>query len=126
MKKEIIAVLLLVLLFVLTLVNIQVVDRLTGTLLDMLDTAELDIQNENLDAAAQKAQAAAELWLQADAYTHIFIRHSEIDSTTDAFYELLIQLQSGESGGALGALSLLRAHLTSIAGMEHISLGSVL
>ena len=125
MKKEIAAALILVLLFIGTLINIQVVDRLTGDILSLLEQAEQAAQDQDMDAAIENAQAAADLWNGADAYTHVFIRHSEIDSTTDAFYELLIQLDSGEAGGAKGAFQLLRAHLTSISGMEQVSFGSI-
>ena len=63
--------------------------------------------------------------MDADSYTHIFIRHPEIDSTTDAFYELLDSVSAGDIKTTQGAFEKVEAHLASIAGMEHITIGSI-
>ena len=126
MKKELIAALVLLLLFLGTLINIRVVDDLTGDLLALIETAEGRAQSGDMDAAASLVQRAAAQWQAAAPYTHVFIRHSETDGTTDAFFQLLTQLQSGDDAAAEGAFSLLKARLSGIAEIEHISLGSVL
>ena len=72
------------------------------------------------------AEKALQKWLGAERYTHIFVRHSEIDATADAFYDLMQSLSGGEYDGIEQAYSKLLYHLSSIATMEQISLGSIM
>lgn len=77
------------------------------------------------ELAEQELENAAQDWLGADGYTHIFIRHSEIDSTTDAFFELMSDVRSGDAQSASGAYEKLAAHLDSLYTMERVTLGSI-
>ena len=76
------------------------------------------------DKAAEALDRALSTWLSSEGYTHIFIRHSEIDSTTDAFYELKEALIN-EDPGLGGAYDKLIYHIDSIEGMEQFTLGSI-
>ena len=60
-----------------------------------------------------------------DGYTHIFIRHSEINSTTEAFFQFRSDIGSGDADAAEGSYGLLSETLRSIMTMEQISLGSI-
>lgn len=125
MNRELAAGALLLLLMAGAWWNIRAVDRLTGELLAGLDASQAaDEQGDHL-AAQAALDKALNRWLEADSYTHIFIRHAEIDSTADAFYELQAQLLAGE-GDSSAAYDKLRYHLDSIQRMEHPSLGSIL
>lgn len=125
MKRELAAGALLLLLMAGAWWNIRAVDTLTGDILAGLDISQAaEEQGDHLTAQAALAKALNR-WLEADSYTHIFIRHAEIDSTADAFYELQAQLLAGE-GDSSAAYDKLRYHLDSIQRMEHPSLGSVL
>lgn len=73
----------------------------------------------------QQLDTAIEHWLNLDGYTHIFIRHSEINSTTDAFYGFRSDVGSGDADAANGSYGLLKETLLSLMTMEQISLGSV-
>lgn len=75
-------------------------------------------------SAAEALENALDTWLDAEGYTHIFIRHSEIDGATDAFYELKEALLNGDSGFA-GAYDKLIYHIDSIEGMEQFTFGSI-
>ena len=90
-----------------------------------LDTAQAAEARGQPEEAREALDKALKRWLEADRYTHIFIRHAEIDATADAFYELQSQLLSGE-GDSSAAYDKLRYHLESIRQMEHPSLGSIL
>lgn len=125
MKRESISAAILLMLTALSVWNIHRIDTLTQSIESLLSTSEQAAESDP-DAALSYAQQALELWLQADGYTHIFIRHPEIDSTSDAFYELLTALREGETDDLSPAYGKLRYHLDSIAGMEHVSIGSVL
>ena len=125
MTRELAAGALLLLLMAGAWWNIRAVDTLTGDILAGLDISQAaEEQGDHLTAQAALAKALNR-WLEADSYTHIFIRHAEIDSTADAFYELQAQLLAGE-GDSSAAFDKLRYHLDSIQRMEHPSLGSIL
>ena len=125
MKRELAAGALLLLLMAGAWWNIHAVDTLTGDILAGLDTSQAAEEQGDHLAAQAALDKALNRWLEADSYTHIFIRHAEIDSTADAFYELQAQLLAGE-GDSSAAFDKLRYHLDSIQRMEHPSLGSIL
>ena len=125
MKRELAAGTLLALLIAGAWWNIRAVDTLTGEIMGDLDTAQAAEARGQPEEAREALDKALKRWLEADRYTHIFIRHAEIDSTADAFYELQSQLLSDE-GDSSAAYDKLRYHLESIRQMEHPSLGSIL
>ncbi len=125
MKKEIISALLLLLLFSGVLVNIRINERIVTSLINEVDMSYENLKNGNEDKAMQQLDTAIEHWLNLDGYTHIFIRHSEINSTTDAFYGFRSDVGSGDADAANGSYGLLKETLLSLMTMEQISLGSV-
>jgi len=126
LRKWIAAAAVLLLIFGLCLLNIRCVDRLTDELISYADSALAFAAAGDYENAAVQAERASALWAEKDGYTHIFIRHSEIDSATDAFCEFSGAIYEQEPGEIRGAYEKLRAHLLSIAGMEHISFGSIM
>lgn len=125
MKKEIISALLLLLMFSGVLVNIRINERIVSSLINEVDMSYENLKNGNKDKAMQQLDTAIEHWLNLDGYTHIFIRHSEINSTTDAFYGFRSDVGSGDADAANGSYGLLKETLLSLMTMEQISLGSV-
>lgn len=125
MKKEIISALLLLLIFSGVLVNIRINERIVSSLINEVDMSYENLKNGNEDKAMQQLDTAIEHWLNLDGYTHIFIRHSEINSTTDAFYSFRSDVGSGDADAANGSYGLLKETLLSLMTMEQISLGSV-
>lgn len=125
MKKEIISALLLLLIFSGVLVNIRINERIVSSLINEVDMSYENLKNGNEDKAMQQLDTAIEHWLNLDGYTHIFIRHSEINSTTDAFYGFRSDVGSGDADAANGSYGLLKETLISLMTMEQISLGSV-
>lgn len=125
MKKEIISAFLLLLIFSGVLVNIRINERIVSSLINEVDMSYENLKNGNEDKAMQLLDTAIEHWLNLDGYTHIFIRHSEINSTTDAFYGFRSDVGSGDADAANGSYGLLKETLLSLMTMEQISLGSV-
>lgn len=125
MKQEISSIVILLLLLVGSLVNIRYLDSVTEEMLSLADEAMDFAHAGDFSAAVQKAENAANYWAELDGYTHIFIRHPEIDATTDALCDLLGELYAGNVYEAQGAHRKLREHLLSLSGIEHITLGSV-
>ena len=125
MKKEIISALLLLLMFSGVLVNIRINERIVSSLINEVDMSYENLKNGNEDKAMQQLDTAIEHWLNLDGYTLIFIRHSEINSTTDAFYGFRSDVGSGDADAANCSYGLLKETLLSLMTMEQISLGSV-
>ena len=125
MKKEIISALLLLLIFSGVFVNIRINERIVSSLINEVDMSYENLKNGDEDKAMQQLDTAIEHWLNLDGYTHIFIRHSEINSTTDAFYGFRSDVGSGDADAANGSYGLLKETLLSLMTMEQISLGSV-
>ena len=126
MKRELAAGALLLLLMAGAWWNIRAVDTLTGDILAGLDISQAaEEQGDHLTAQAA-LDKALNRWLEADSYTHIFIRHPEIDSTADAFYELRHELESENSESCRSAYDKLLYHLESIRTMEHLRFGSIM
>lgn len=126
MSREMLASLLILLLIAGAWWNIGAVDRLSDDMLAALEESRQAAEAGDDSQALEALDTALERWLQADSYTHIFIRHSEIDSTADAFYELRELLLSGDLEGCDAAYGKLRYHIISIQEMEHPGLGSIL
>lgn len=125
MKKEIIALLLLVLLFTASLFNIWYFDRLCLDIAGEVKASSDALERGEPEAAQEHLNSALHTWLDADSYTHIFIRHPEIDSTADAFYELGQALEEN-SESCRAAYDKLLYHLESIRTMEHLRFGSIM
>ena len=126
MKRELASAALLVLLIVGSAWNIHAINSLTEDICASLDASQAAMSHGDRKLAEDELERGLKMWLEADSYTHIFIRHSEIDSTTDAFYEALETLAGDDPGALSPSYAKLRYHLDSINGMEHISIGSIL
>ena len=125
MKKELFALLTLGLLLVGSWVNVQYLEKLTDSLSENVAQAQSACSAENYSTAQTHLANALKEWLDADEYTHVFIRHSEIDTTSDAFYEALGAILTEEQGESIAALKKLSYHLDSVLSMETVTLRSV-
>ena len=125
MTREKLAAILLALLVGISAWSIHKIGALSREIDAELSHAELMAQRADFEAARQSIDNGLKLWLKAERYTHIFIRHPEIDSCTDVFYEALEAAGANKAEDISTSLSKLRYHIESIASMERISLGSV-
>jgi len=125
MKKEVAAAALLIALIAASLFNVGWLDRFVGGISDCLELSRECMEAGDFKEAENQLLLAIETWTGADGYTHIFIRHSEINSTTDAFFEALSDVVSEDGKSAVGSFGKLNAQLKSITGIEHPKLGSI-
>lgn len=125
MKKELCAAVLLAALIVGAGLSVRHMDALAADMLTYLDRSEQFADSGDSARAEQELDKALDIWLHSDGYTHIFIRHPEIDSTSDAFYELK-QALAENSEGLSSCYEKLRYHIISIDTMEQFRLGSIL
>lgn len=124
--REKLALLLLILLSALSVWNISHAERLSQKLHEHLTKSEIHAMAEEWQEAQDALDKAFLLWNSSEGYTHIFIRHSETDSCSDAFYELKQALYAKEWPEAQTLFEKLHQHIHSIADMEKIRLGNIL
>ena len=125
MKKEIFVGAFLILMLAAAFVNIHFLNKLTGDIIVLIEQAEEAVLAENWRAAEENAEAAANLWDASDTYTHLVLRHPEIESATDALYGLLEQIYAQQGGAALGKALAAKARIQSLALIEEIRFGSI-
>lgn len=125
MKKAVFALLLLSSLTLLAAWNLRHLEKLTGELTAGIDAARQHCRQGDYAAAESSLDAALDRWLRSDGYTHVFIRHSEIDTATDMFCDLRGCILAEDSKGAEAEAEKLIRRLRSICAMERISVKSV-
>lgn len=125
MKKETFAVLLLALLLGLSILNAWALDKITGRLIGTMDACRSSIDAENWDDAAKQAETALDYWGKKGAYTHIVLRHSEIDALTENFYRLLERIYSRDGAAASCEARLTMEALESMSSIEKLRPGSI-
>lgn len=125
MRRMYVGALILAALMAASLYNVSYLDGKVQALEAMVDSSAELVREGNYAAAADTLRRAIDTWNGMESYTHIFIRHSETDSATDAFYEYLSDITAMDGGSAAGSYQKLRAHLESIANMEHVTIGSI-
>ena len=124
MKRELWALTLLVLLCAGAALNVCTADRLIGAVEQSLDRAEHAAARSDFDTALLALNTARDLWDGYRCYTHIFLRHPDLDAIQDAFFELEGELRQ-EDPGWPAVLALLRYHLDTADDMEHLSPGTI-
>lgn len=125
MKKEIFAAAILVLLAAISAWNLNYAQKLTTELSQAVDASIEMAKSGQWQKAASIAESASEKWNSADSYTQIFMGHTELELTTDAFGDYLGELYRCDLGGARGAHQKLIEHIKTIYEMERITLKSV-
>ena len=125
MKKEWLAVLLLLLILTGNVWNQRHAKQVTDRLLTLTEAAHRAAEEERWDAAADAAERAEREWRQAETYTSVFIRHAETDALTDAICGLRGAVAGRDAGEILGAVLAVEAHIRCIREMEQLSFGTV-
>ncbi len=123
--KEFIAGALLLTLLILSFVNVKYMERKTDDLSELITTAETLYQEGDRQEAANQVHESLGAWLDWSSYSHIMMRHTEVDLVTDAYYELLDALEGDEPVTQAGFRSVLEK-LADIVAKERISLGALL
>ncbi len=124
MKRGLIAAGLLILLFALLLANIHALDALIGAIEQGLCRSSAALSAGDVQLAASEAEAAMKLWQSKADYAHIMLRQDAIDAVSDAFFDLLREIRSGDGEAETAYLRLL-GKLDLIPRMEHLRWSSV-
>lgn len=125
MIREIFAYILLAAILIGSLFNVRYMEKTFGKLEDEAERAFSCAESGDTETATEIMSKVCEKWLALDSYTHVFLKHTEIDSTTDAFFELLSDISEENTDSAEGSLRKLEAHLDSLTSAERLYFGSI-
>ena len=125
MKKENVALLLLLLILAGNVWHHRRLQALTSDLRVLTEDAYAFAREARWPKAEEAAETAEAHWLKASPYTHIFIRHTDVDALTAAFCDYRGALAGREAGALLASYLRLSALLSGLLRMETLSFGSV-
>lgn len=125
MKKEICAIMVLLLLFAGAIGNIIHLKQITEQISSNLNYALLYCSLEDYEAVYTETVKAQKSWTDAEKYTHVFIRHSEIDKINEIFYDILSAAQNKEKYETDFLLQKLQHFSNYLVKMETASVGSI-
>ena len=125
MKRELAALALLIAMVAGAQRNLRTVDQLTDSIRRELLSSQQAVQGGDYEAAKRHLQQGLRRFTEAAPYTQVFIRHTEIESCMDAFYDYAATLREEASNEAIAACEKLLYHLQCIDEMEHPLPGSV-
>jgi len=125
MKREFFAVGLLLALLALSLYNIRYIENKSQTLNSYIEKAEKHYLSGDRQGAAEDIEASLDIWLGWDSYSHVMLRHSEVDVITETYYELLKELE-GKDTVTEASFGKLKEELSSITTKERITARSIL
>ena len=113
MKRELFAALLLLALLAGGAANTRFLDGFTGKICGTLAVSEASCRAGDYERALTLADEALGIWRSREAYTGVFIRHTEIDAVTYGFHDLISALEA-EPESALAMYSGLTGHVRSL------------
>ena len=96
----------------------------TGELAGTVESSRAAFEDADYGRAEALLRGALSEWEGAEGYTHIFIRHSEIDATADAFCAALGSVAARDASAA-GDYEALIYRLRGLYGMERLTPGSI-
>ena len=106
--------------------NLRYLKSLSGDLTQSVVSASAEAELGNWEKAEAQASAAMDRWTRSDKYTHVFIRHGEIDAITEDFCALLGAIRSRDTGELYASRLSLVSRLENLYEMERFKAGSIL
>ncbi|MEG0035204.1 MAG: DUF4363 family protein [Oscillospiraceae bacterium] len=123
MKREITACAILLVLLVLSLINIRFIDDKTQSLIGDVVLAEKLAAAGKSEEAAKQIENSLERWEALHFYARIMFRQNESDLVTNAYFDVLSELDDADSSPS--AFAMLTEQLKHLADMEHITPESI-
>ena len=125
MKRELIAAFILLALLALSVINVRHIKNKAMTLASEIEDADGLYRGGDSEGSAALVEDSLKSWLGWESYSHIMLRHSEIDLVTDAYYGLLSEIESDDTVPQASFDALIEK-LNDIVNKERVTLGSLL
>ena len=126
MKKEGLAITIILFVILGSVLNLRYLKSLIHELDTQTNEAVSEAEAENWTTSEALASDVMMQWMKMDKYTHVFIRHGEIDAVTDAFCSLLGAIKSRDTSDIFMAQLTLHSRLNELVEMERVTPGSIL
>lgn len=127
MRRLFVSAAVLAALFGLSLFSSHRLSALTEQLNALLREAEICVLYEDWDAAADKTEAALDLWLKQETYLHTTLQHKDTDQILLNFHEVRQLLSTQEAGGEyFAANAQLITRIELLSEMEQLNLKNLL
>ena len=126
MKKEGLAITIILFVILGSVLNLRYLTSLIHELAAQTNKAVSEAEAENWTTSEALASDVMMQWMKMDKYTHIFIRHGEIDAVTDAFCSLLGAIKSRDTSDIFMAQLTLHSRLNELVEMERVTPGIIL
>lgn len=117
----------LIALFCITVYNSYYLNSYTQQLTEFLVEAEACAEDGDWDAAADKTEAALDLWHSREAYLHMVLQHRDTDDVLLSFQEVRQLIVHQEDGGEYSAANArLITQIGLLSEMEALNLKNIL
>lgn len=126
MKKWMLPLGVLVLLFALSLWNSASMDRVTGQLCDTLSQCSALGKAEKWDGASEVLQQTYQDWTRHQVYLHIVLEHSAVDGAEAMFHRAMAFAVTEEPSEFCAEIAGLISQLSLLAEMEQLSIKNIL
>lgn len=127
MRRFLISVVVLTALFCLTMYNSYFLNSYTKELTTLLKQAEFCVADGDWDAAADKTEAALDLWKNRETYLHMVLQHRDTDEVLLSFQEVRQLITHQEHGGEYSAANArLITQIGLLSEMEALNLKNIL
>ena len=126
MKREWIALSIVLAILTFSIVNANYVSGKTKDFRTQIDVAENYFTSGDRQEASSLVSDGLHGWLDWHKYAHIMLRHSEVDAVTDSYYDLLAALQDGDDEVTDADFDKVSHKLRNVADMEQMTFGSIL
>lgn len=125
MKKEILAIGLLVIVLAGVLVNNIILKNITGEMLILIQDIETAADKGDWQEALNGAEKVKHYWEKKSGYTHIVIRHSKLDDAAAAINSFLTEIYKRDIGGVIGTGNALMDEINGLYAMEKLKIGTI-
>lgn len=122
MRKTILGVALLIIIFSCILVNNAVLDKVLLRVVNDIQYAQQFAENEDRVEAVQKINEVQYYWHNAEMYFLSYMNHDVVESVYSSIQELKFALTDGQTGN----FEAVYQHIEDLLEMEKISLKSIL
>lgn len=125
MKKELFSVCLLITMLTAALINIHCIKSIANEISSDVTESLYAAENGDWYMAQKLAEQAAATWKSCAGYTHVVLRHSEIDTVSDTLYDFMAYVYDHNVKSSATAAGKVKYHLSSIYQMEQVRFGSI-
>lgn len=125
MRKEVLAGVVLALMMAAAVLNVRALDSLTEEIVGYIALAEASAADGEWENAEKHVSAAIEVWTSRATYTHIVLRHTDIEAADEQLYSLLKDVYMQDKAAVKGSALEATERINSILSIERIKIGSV-